>query len=304
MPNLKGQNFRVLIWDATTSKMQCVAKSTNCVINLTANTEDGSHKDITGMAAVPTIVSKGWNVQVDSLDVSDATTLLTAIKSGERFLLRWDETSTADNQTLVEASFNRQGYAYLNDLTLTFDDRANSTKNIQFTGTSAIQAADSSEVAVHAADMTFTKGQYVRLFLGNDNTATPSKVIAAAKTLSLHVSVQLEESTTKDTADDWQVQTPTGISYDISTSALMRSGETITSSVGAQTIAELETIYQGSNPVKWKIANVSGINNRTPGNTIISGSAIITSLQLNGPNRQDATYNATLNGVGDYTVRA
>jgi predicted secreted protein len=150
----------------------------------------------------------------------------------------------------------------------------------------------------------FTKGQFVRLFLGSDNTAAPSTVIAAAKTLSLHVSLTLEDATTKDTAGDWQIQEPTALSYDISTGALVRSGETITSQVGAKTLADIESIYEAGTPVKFKIANVSGDNNRTASSTIVSGSVVLTQLAINGPNRQNADYTATLNGYGDYEVAA
>jgi predicted secreted protein len=118
------------------------------------------------------------------------------------------------------------------------------------------------------------------------------------------VSISLEDATTKDTTGAWQYQEPTGLSYDISTGALVRSGETITSAVGAKGLADLETIYQNGTPVKWKIANVSGDNNRTASSTIVSGSVILTQLTLNGPNRQNADYTAQLAGYGDYTVAA
>ena len=150
----------------------------------------------------------------------------------------------------------------------------------------------------------YTKGQFVRLFLGSDNTATPSKPIASAKQLSLHVSLTLESATTKDTDGDWEIQEPTAISYDISTTALVRSNETITSEVAAQTLADVESIHEAGTPVKWQIANVSGANQRTKGAIICSGSAVLTNLTLNGPNRQSADYNAQLTGYGEYTVAA
>jgi len=298
---LKGQNFRVMT--VTGSDAKVVGMATNCVVTLTGNSEDASHKDITGMAALPEIVSKGWQVQVDSLDVTDTAAMLTAIKNKQAFKLQWDETSTTDNQGPLEAGFARTGMAYLSDGSFVFNNRENSTKSLQFSGTGALTKTIIAEYdAITPAG--FTKGQFVRLFLGSDNTAAPSKVIAAATSLTLHVSLTLEDATTKDTTDDWIVQEPTGLSYDISTSALMRGDDTITSQVDGQTIANLEDIYEASQPVKWKIANTSGDNNRTAGATIVSGSVVITQLTLNGPNRQNATYDAQLTGYGDYTVGA
>jgi predicted secreted protein len=116
--------------------------------------------------------------------------------------------------------------------------------------------------------------------------------------------MSMEDATTKDTTGDWQVQEPVGLSYDISTSALMRSGDTVTSTVAGNTLADVMSIYEASEPVKWQIAAVSGTNNRDKGAVIASGSVVITSLTLNGPNRQNATYDAQLNGYGIYTVGA
>ena len=279
----------------------CMA--TNCTITRTNNTDDGITKDDVGMASLPITVSKAWTVQVDSLNVADAAAMLTAIKSMTPFVLAWDEVSTTDNQTVEGNAFQRYGTAYINDLTLTFNDRENSAKNIQFTGVGAIDHDTQLPSATVAAG-SYTKGQFVRLFLSSDNSAAPTSVIGAAKQLSLHVSMTLEDATTKDTEGEWQIQEPVALSYDISTNALVRSGETITSSVAAKGLADLETIYEAGTPVKWKIANVSGANNRTASSTIISGSAVLSQLTITAQNRNNAVYTAQLNGYGAYNVGA
>lgn len=304
MTTLKGQNFRICTYDTTAAKYKVVGMATGCTVTLTNNTDDASTKDDVGMASKPTTISKSWQVSVESLSVADAAAMLTAIKSLTPFTLMWDETSTTDNQTREKATFARKGTAYLSDVTFNFNDRENATKSLQFTGSGALQAVGSSEATEVIALGSYTKGQFVRLFLGSDNTAAPSTVIAAAKSLSLHVSMSLEDATTKDTTGEWQVQEPTALNYDISTSALMRSGDTITSAVGAKGLADLETIYEAGTPVKFKIANVGGDNNRTASSTIVSGSVVLTQLTLNGPNRQNADYTAQLNGYGDYSVAA
>ena len=299
MATLKGQNFRIFLGD------KVVGMATNCTCTLTGNTEDASHKDLVSMAQAPSIVSKSWSVSVESLDVTDIATVLTALKNQTPFTLKWDETAITDNQTALAASYARTGTAYLNDVTFTWDDRTNSTKSLQFTGSGPLaKIVGEPTTDVITPSTTYTKGQYVRLFLGSDNTATPSKVIAAAKQLSLHVSMTLEDATTKDTDGDWQAQEATGLAYDISTTALIRSGDTITSSVAAQSLPDIEDIYEASLPVKWLIAPVSGANQRTKGTTIVSGSVVLTQLTLNGPNRQNADYSASLSGFGPYEVGA
>lgn len=303
MATLKGQNLRIILNDD--EDYRCVGMATSCTINLTANTDDASTKDDTGMASKPTVTSRSGQVSVESLSVADMASILTAIKSQTEFLLVWDETEagTSMNQTPENATFARKAKAILNDVTFAFNDRENATKSLQFTLTSA-PVTNSSHSTQSAGSIAYTKGQFVRLFLGSDNTAVPAKVIAAAKTLQVHVSCSLEDSTTKDTDGTWQVQEVTGISYDITTNALVRSGDTITSAVQAQDLASIETIHESESPVKFQIANVSGANQRTKGSVLMSGSVIVSSLSISAANRQNATYDAILTGYGDYTVGA
>ena len=303
MATLKGQNIRVLLQDGT--KYKVVGKSTNCTVTLTGNTDDASTKDDTGMASKPEITSKSWSVQVESLDVTDTAAVLNAIKNLTPFTLIWDETATADNQTAQAATYSRKGQAYLNDVTFNWNDRENSTKQLQFTGSGALEKVSTAPtMQIVTVDGAYTKGQFVRLYLGSDNSAVPAKIVAGAKSLSLHVSMTLEDATTKDTTGDWQVQEPTALSYDISSNALVRSGDTITSTVQGQDLASIEDIYEAGTPVRFQIANTSGANNRTKGAIICSGSVVITQLTLNAPNRQNATYDTQLTGYGIYTVAA
>lgn len=301
---LKGQNFRILVYDTTASKFKCVGMATSCTINQTANTEEGGTKDDVGLSAKPVVTSQGWSVQVESLNVSDVGAMLTAIKSLTPFTLLWDETSTTDNQTPEEAAFARTGTAYLNDATFQFDDRTNSSKSLQFTGNGPLSTVATTPAFEAIALGSYTKGQFVRLYLSSDNTTAPAAVIASARTLSLHVSMSLEVATTKDTPGTWDVQEPTALNYDITTGALVRGNDTITSAVAGKSFADLETIKEAGNPVKWQIANASGDNQRTKGSVIASGSVIITSLQANAAVRNNADYTATLTGYGAYTVGA
>ena len=299
---LKGNNFRILT--LVGSKYKCIGMATGCTVTLTSNTEESSTKDDVGMASKPIVVSKSWNVSVESLDVTDVAAMLTAMKSLTPFTLMWDEMSTTDNQTGEQAAFARTGQAYLNDATFNFNDRETSTKSLQFTGSGELSKITTTPTYESVDASVYTKGQFVRLFLSSDNTTTPAAVIAAARQLSFHVSMTLENATTKDTPGDWQIQEPTGLSYDISSTALMRGNDTITSAVAGKSLADLEDIYEAGTPVKFQIANVSGDNQRTKGAVIVSGSVIIATLTLNGPNRQNADYTTALNGYGAYTVGA
>ena len=304
MATLKGQNFRILTVGAD-GKLRVVGMSTSCTITLTNNTEDATHKDVVGNASRQQVTSQTWSVQVESLDVTDTAAMLTAAKTFQKFSLWWDETSTTNNQDVINSTsftIGRKGQAYLNDATFTFDDRTNATKQLQFTGCSPIESIvgdHTEQAAVTAAG--FTKGQFVRLLVAAANSPLP---IASAKQLSLHFSAQMEDATTKDTEGSFQIQEPVRYSYDISTTALMRSSETITSQVGAQTVADIEQFYQDAADITWEIANMGGANQRTKQSVICSGTATPTTLTLNGPNRQNADYTAQFVGNGELTVAA
>lgn len=302
---LKGQNLRIYQYSSQ-GQYSVIAQATSCTVTLTGNTEDASHKDIVGDATMASIVSKSWQVQVESLNVLDMASLLTQIKSRSKFQIEFDEASTTDNQTEEKAAFARRGDAYLSDITFAFNNRENSTKSITFTGTDALTKVPSSTpgTVVIPASTTLTKGQFVRLFLGSDGTATPSRVIGSAVQLQFHISVAMESATTKDTEGDWIINEPTDLSYDITSNALVRGGDNITSGVEAQDLASIEDIFEASTPVKFEIANVSGANQRTKGSVLVSGLVTITQLTINAANRQNATYDTTLTNYGDYTVGA
>lgn len=282
--------------------------ATNCTVTLTNNTEDASTKDDVGLASKPEVVSKAWSVQVDSLNVVNAAAMLTAIKSMQKIELMWDEVNTSDNQTPLHgsgaAAYARYGKAFLSDLTISFNGRENAAKNLQFVGASQLEVIPAGQSYEVLDPGSYTKGQFVRLFLGSDNTTTPAKVIAFSKQLQVHVSLQMEDATTKDTDGNYQIQEPTGLSYDITSNALVRGGDTITSQVQAQGLSEIESIFEAGTPVKFRIANTSGPNNRTIGAVIMSGSVIVSQLEIQAQNRTNAQYSTTLNGWGEYSVSA
>ena len=141
------------------------------------------------------------------------------------------------------------------------------------------------------------KGQHLRLVFVESNT---NKVIALATEMTLHLSAQTEDSTTKDTTDtngDWNEYEVTQRSGDISFGALIGVG----TDAGGKSFADM--INQVSDAVvNWKVVMVSGANNRVVGKTVCSGQGKLTNLQASAQNRQKATYSGTLNIYGPVTV--
>lgn len=141
------------------------------------------------------------------------------------------------------------------------------------------------------------KGQYIRLLIGE--AANALTVIGAAKEMTLHVSSAIEESSTKDTTGDYQEQEVTGLSYDISSQQLVLEEDDTLESNGVNT---LETLFLAGTRIYWKIANVSGTNNRTVGDSIASGTGYIQQLTINAQNKQNATAQISITGYGEMTI--
>lgn len=113
--------------------------------------------------------------------------------------------------------------------------------------------------------------------------------------MQLHLSAQAEDSSTKDVTGDWLEYEVTGQSYDISGSALILTDD---DALGGNTANTLNDMLNGltDNKLYWQIVSVSGTNNRVIGDVIFSGTAKLTQLQMQGQNKQNATYSYTLNG--------
>ena len=141
------------------------------------------------------------------------------------------------------------------------------------------------------------KGQHLRLVFVESNT---NKVIALATEMTLHLSAQTEDSTTKDTTDtngDWNEYDVTQRSGDIQFGALIGVG----TDAGAKTFADM--INQVSDTlINWKVVMVSGANNRVVGKEVCHGKGKLTNLQASAQNRQKATYSGTLNLYGKVEV--
>lgn len=141
------------------------------------------------------------------------------------------------------------------------------------------------------------KGQHLRLVFVESNT---NKVIALATEMTLHLSAQTEDSTTKDTTDtngDWNEYEVTQRSGDISFGALIGVGTDASGKSFADMINQVSDAL-----INWKVVMVSGANNRVVGKTVCSGQGKLTNLQASAQNRQKATYSGTLNIYGPVTV--
>lgn len=138
------------------------------------------------------------------------------------------------------------------------------------------------------------KGQYIRLLVSV--STNPSTVVAAAKQMALHGSAQTEDSTTKDTTGTDLEYEVTGQSYDITGSGLVLSPDD-TLLTGAVGLNDFENWIKDQ-LLNWRICVMEGTNNRTVVEEIAHGQGKLTNLQIQAQNKQNATYNYTINGYG------
>lgn len=142
------------------------------------------------------------------------------------------------------------------------------------------------------------KGQYIRLLLAA--AGADKAVIAAAKDMQMHLSAMTEDSTDKDTAGDALEYEVTGLSYDITGSALVlaEGDEKLSNAVGAADMIE----WVKDQLLDWRICVMEGKMNRTIVEEICSGQGKLTNMQLQGQNKQNAKYSYTLKGYGAINV--
>lgn len=140
MGTIKGQHLRVMVGG------KCIAMSTNAVFHIGTSLEDSSTKDSTGDWQEQEVVGLNWDASCDSLVtlVDNGSNgelpadLLSLIINKTKVMLTFDQTAGTNNRTGQNASIKRSGYAYVTDVQITAQNRANSTCTVQFTGTGAL----------------------------------------------------------------------------------------------------------------------------------------------------------------------
>lgn len=136
------------------------------------------------------------------------------------------------------------------------------------------------------------KGQNLRIKLG-------TKYVAFATSCTVHVSAQLEESSTKDSTNGWQKQEITGMNWDISVDALYSVD---TDATGVNGVDALDLIL-AQQQIDVEFTQAAGEKNRVPssGDIKYSGKAWVNDVSVNAPNRQNTTYTLQATGDGELT---
>ena len=138
--------------------------------------------------------------------------------------------------------------------------------------------------------MATIKGQNLRVMVGG-------KCIAMVTSCTFHISAQVEDSSTKDDANDFTNNEVTGLSWDAQTDSLV----TLTDNgVNGELPTDLMSLIINKTKVTLTFDQTAGTNNRTGQNSAIkrSGQAYLTDYSLSAQNRQNSTLSCQFTGTG------
>ena len=127
--------------------------------------------------------------------------------------------------------------------------------------------------------MATIKGENLRILVGPDTEHL--QCIAAATSCVVHLALQLEEDTTKDVVDDWINREPVAINWDVQADALIISGDDDEYRPGAKALDQ----------------NRDAVADAMQ----LTGSAILSDLNITAQNADVATGQAKFTGSGDLT---
>lgn len=142
------------------------------------------------------------------------------------------------------------------------------------------------------------KGQNLRIFVGE-------KCVAFSTSCQLQVSVNLEDTSTKDSTGSWDEQEIVGKSWSMSVDALYNAGGTNATGLNAQEMLDLLLAGQ---QVQVRFSVTGGAQNResltaTSSVAEYDGSAWINDLNVTAANKSNASYSASLTGNGALAKR-
>lgn len=138
--------------------------------------------------------------------------------------------------------------------------------------------------------MSITKGQNLRIMVGG-------KCIAMATSCQLHISAQMEDSSTKDDAGNWQTQEVVGLSWDVQTDSLITL---VDNGSNGELPTDLLSLIISQTKVTLTFDQTAGTNNRVGQNAAIkrTGYAYLTDYNLVAQNRTAAKLTCQFQGDG------
>ena len=143
--------------------------------------------------------------------------------------------------------------------------------------------------------MATIKGQNLRIMLAGPSEVIPT-CVAAARSCSVHLSVEMGDMSTKDSEGDWAEQEPVGINWDAQVESLVINDlETNAKHAERLVVGQTYTLLFS------RTSNAAGGKNRGGVNSLVNlaGYAILNDLQIQSQNKQAVVATAQFTGKGD-----
>ena len=140
MGTIKGQNLRVMVGG------KCIAMATSAQFHVSAELQDSSTKDSVGDFQEQEVTGLSWDAQTESLvTLEDNGTngelpqdILSLMINKTKVTLTFDQPNGANNRVGMNSVIKKTGQAYITDVSISAQNRNNSTCSVQFSGTGAL----------------------------------------------------------------------------------------------------------------------------------------------------------------------
>ena len=313
MAHLKGQHVNLLLKRG--SSYGVIASSTNCSLDITANTADAAAKDDPGNGIFdnPDFVNCSWRASNESfvVDVNYLAYLLDIVINGNG-----EVDMQFGNDLSYGNKFAKQGCAIISSLTVDAANGDFAKLSLSLDGNGELTSLESAiTVTPVRSILPKIKGKALMIAMRTGTGITPDwQTIACASSHKLTVSLNLNDITDKDHNDKTVLKEVTGKSVSLSTENLIDNvGPAPTNGTGIQKLYDLIT---NGTPVKvafgyYPSSIGQSIHNGTdthdngwgdPGTTLLEGDFIVTSLSTSGANNEDATFSAEFKNKGAVIV--
>lgn len=313
MAHLKGQHVNLLLKRGISYGV--IASSTNCSLDITANTADAAAKDDPGNGIFdnPEFTNYSWSASNESfiVDINYLAYLLDLVINGNG-----EVDMQFGNDLIYSNKFAKQGRAIISSLTVDAANGDFAKLSLSLDGNGELTSLESAiTVTPVSSILPKIKGKALMIAMRTGTGVTPAwQTIACASSHKLTVSLNLNEITDKDYNDKTVLKEVTGKSVSLSTENLIGLvGTAQTTGTGIQKLYDLIT---NGTPVKVAFGYYPNSIGQSihygtgthddgwgdPETTLLEGDFIVTSLSTSGANKEDATFSAEFQNKGAVIV--
>lgn len=286
---IKGTDVNLLVDGAV------IAGSTSCTFSLTANTSDAASKTDPGdgMWDNPEFQNYSWQMGNESFmcDTDGLLSLLDTVINGDAQV----DVSFQIGGTTDSGAICYGGKAIVSQLQVKAASNDKVTISLSLEGASSLAKVPIKTVAKQKTSP--IKGK--ALMLAVEGAGNSFHTLAASTSHSLSVSVQTADVSTKDEDDSSINKEVTGKSVTLSTENLvaLKTGDVETGIMLAQLADDAMTgrtlkLSVGYYPESVGAASGEDCDWGAANTVLVSGDFMCTSLNVNGPNKENATYTA------------